>query len=608
MSRVSFFQSIRLKIIVILTLFLILTIQLIATNFTSELEENLVNNYKENVEDRLTVLERNLTDAFSTDRSGDGDGPTLQEDVQEITRRYSSDIFSDLKVIDSQFRVLGSDDYELVGKKVSGNNSIRMALVHGLEDQDTKRLESSGERVYVRLIPIMNGESPVGTIYVEAKIEDVYDQLEEINKIFLNATILAIVVSIILGILVARTITKPITEMRKQAMGMARGDFSRKVNVYGQDEIGQLATTFNDMNDRLRIANQTTEEERRKLSSVLSNMSDGVIATDEHGKITLMNEPANNLIGISLDDAKGLPIVEVLQIEDKVIDAKELDEAGSLTIDYSDEEQLFLVKANFSLVHDEENHFMGLITVISDVTEQEKIDRERKEFVSNVSHELRTPLTTMRSYLEALTDGGALEDKELAPKFLSVTQNETERMIRLVNDLLQLSKMDNKENAILKQRLDIIPLFHHILDRFEMNKAEKIYFERKIPDDSIFVMVDQDKITQVTDNILSNAIKYSPEGGKITFQVIREQQRVRISISDQGLGIAKEKLDKIFERFYRVDKARSRELGGTGLGLAISKEIIESHHGHIWATSKEGQGTTIFFTLPLTNRKRGSQS
>ncbi|UOQ49600.1 cell wall metabolism sensor histidine kinase WalK [Gracilibacillus caseinilyticus] len=608
MSRVSFFQSIRLKIIVILTLFLILTIQLIATNFTSELEENLVNNYKENVEDRLTVLERNLTDAFLTDRSGDGDGPTLQEDVQEITRRYSSDIFSDLKVIDSQFRVLGSDDYELVGKKVSGNNSIRMALIHGLEDQDTKRLESSGERVYVRLIPIMNGESPVGTIYVEAKIEDIYDQLEEINKIFLNATILAIVVSIILGVLVARTITKPITEMRKQAMGMARGDFSRKVNVYGQDEIGQLATTFNDMNDRLRIANQTTEEERRKLSSVLSNMSDGVIATDEHGKITLMNDPANHLIGISLDDAKGLPIVEVLQIEDKVIDAKELDEAGSLTIDYSDEEQLFLVKANFSLVHDEENHFMGLITVISDVTEQEKIDRERKEFVSNVSHELRTPLTTMRSYLEALTDGGALEDEELAPKFLSVTQNETERMIRLVNDLLQLSKMDNKENAILKQRLDIIPLFHHILDRFEMNKAEKIHFERKIPDDSIFVMVDQDKITQVTDNILSNAIKYSPEGGKITFQVIREQQRVRISISDQGLGIAKEKLDKIFERFYRVDKARSRELGGTGLGLAISKEIIEAHHGHIWASSKEGQGTTIFFTLPLTNRKRGSQS
>ncbi|MGP4039000.1 cell wall metabolism sensor histidine kinase WalK [Gracilibacillus sp. D59] len=607
MNKVSFFQSIRLKIIVILSLFLLLAVQVIGTYFGQKLETTLLASHKESVDDRLQVLRTNVEEAFRKDRSDDGEGLTLQEEVRDITARYSNEIFSDLKVIDSQFRVLGANRIDMIGKKISGNNMISLALLHGQPYTDTRRNIYTQDRVFVRTLPIMDGDVAVGAIYSEASIEEVYDQLREINQIFLNGTILAVIVSIVLGILVARTITKPITEMRKQAMGMARGDFSKKVNVYGQDEIGQLATTFNDMNDRLKLANQTTEEERRKLSSVLSNMSDGVIATDERGKITLMNDPATHLIGMSLHEAKGQPIAEVLQIEDKLVDVNELEELGSLTVDFSDEEQLFLIKANFSIVQDEERNFMGLITVISDVTEQEKVDRERKEFVSNVSHELRTPLTTMRSYLEALTDGGAWEDKDLAPQFLQVTQNETERMIRLVNDLLQLSKMDHKESVIYKERIDIIPVFHHILDRFEMNKTELIHFERKIPNERIFVWVDQDKITQVTDNILSNAIKYSPEGGKIIFQVVKESHRLRISISDQGLGIAREKVEKIFERFYRVDKARSRELGGTGLGLAISKEIIEDHHGQIWASSKEGKGTTIYFTLPLMKRKRGSR-
>ncbi|GAB2537275.1 cell wall metabolism sensor histidine kinase WalK [Gracilibacillus alcaliphilus] len=607
MNTVSFFQSIRLKIIVILTLFILLAIQVIGAYFGQKLEDNLLENHKQTVEERLQVLVTNLEEAFRKERSEESEDMTLAEEVRYITSRYSSEIFSNLQVIDSQFRVLGANQSDMIGKKTSGNNSIRGALLYGYPDEDIRRNTHSSDRVLVRTLPIMDGDVSVGAVYAEASVEEVYNQLQEINQIFLNGTILAIVISIILGMLVARSITKPITEMRKQAMGMARGDFSRKVNVYGQDEIGQLASTFNDMNDRLKLANQTTEEERRKLSSVLSNMSDGVIAADEHGRITLMNAPATQLIGMSLYEAKGKLLVDVLQIEDKTaIDVEELEETGSVTIDFSDDEELFLIKANFSVVQDEEGKFGGLITVISDVTEQEKVERERKEFVSNVSHELRTPLTTMRSYLEALTDGGALGDKELAPKFLQVTQNETERMIRLVNDLLQLSKMDHKEKVMYKKIIDITPVFHLVLDRFEMNTGDTIHFERKISDEQIYVWMDQDKITQVMDNIISNAIKYSPEGGTITFQAVKGYHQVRVSISDQGLGIPREKVDKIFDRFYRADKARSRELGGTGLGLAISKEIIDAHHGKIWATSQEGKGTTVYFTLPLPNRKRGN--
>ncbi len=607
MKRVGFFQSIRLKIIIILSLFLLLAVQLIGAYFLDKLETNLNTNFEANLDDRLTVLKTNLEEAFQEKRPENGEEPTLQEDVSDIIDRYSRDIFTDLQVIDSQYRVIGANsDLERIGKRVTGNIAINGALKFAEEEKEKFRY--SNDRMIAKTVPIMDNatNTPVGAVRVEASIEDVYDQLEEISKIFLSGTILTVVVSIILGILVARTITKPITEMRKQAMVIAKGDFSKKVNVYGVDEIGQLATTFNDMTDRLKLANQTTEEERRKLSSVLSNMSEGVIATDEKGRIVLMNDPAINLIDTSFSEAKGKPIADVLQIEEKVLDIKELEETNSLTIDFSDDDQLFLIRASFSVVQDEEENFNGLITVISDVTEQEKVERERREFVSNVSHELRTPLTTMRSYIEALTDG-AWKDKEIAPQFLEVTQNETDRMIRLVNDLLQLSKMDHKEGAMNKQKVELVSFVENILDRFDMNKTDVIGIERKLPKEQIKTRIDQDKITQVIDNIMSNAIKYSPEGGKITFQLAKEQNRVKFSIKDQGLGIAREKVDKIFDRFYRVDKARSRELGGTGLGLAISKEIIEAHHGHIWATSKEGQGTTIYFTLPLKNRKRGNQ-
>ncbi|KAB8136831.1 cell wall metabolism sensor histidine kinase WalK [Gracilibacillus oryzae] len=610
MSRVSFFQSIRLKIIIVLTMFLLLAIQVIGTFFVGQLENSLHTSFDDNLNERIHILVANLEEVFTEDRSADGEeGPSLQQEVRDIIDRYSTDIFTDLQVIDSQMRIVGSTRLDRVGKRITGENEIGVALQYGQPAREEFRNQSDDyKRTIRRIVPIVDSASgsPVGVLQVDASIEGIYDQLENVTQIFLNATAFAIVVSIVLGILIARSITKPITEMRKQAMIMARGDFSKKVNVYGTDEIGQLAVTFNDMNDRLKLANQTTEEERRKLSSVLSNMSDGVIATDEHGVITLINGPASNLIGRLPEDAKGQKIVEVLQLEDKVIDVKELEETGSLTIDFSTDDDLFLVKASFSIVQDDEETFTGLITVISDVTEQEKVERERREFVSNVSHELRTPLTTMRSYIEALTEG-AWEDKEIAPRFLEVTQNETERMIRLVNDLLQLSKMDHKEKQMNKVKTDLVPIVHQILDRFEMNKTELIGIERKIPDEKIDVWIDTDKITQVIDNIMSNAIKYSPEGGKITFQLVRERKRIKISIQDQGLGIAREKVDKIFERFYRVDKARSRELGGTGLGLAISKEIVEAHHGHIWANSKEGQGTTIYFTLPLMSLKRGGR-
>ncbi|SEO42161.1 two-component system, OmpR family, sensor histidine kinase VicK [Amphibacillus marinus] len=609
MRKESFFQSIRWKITVIMILLLLLAIQVIGAYFAQGLESDLKQSFEETIEERLEVLSYNIKDAFLQDRPDDGTGPTLEEDIAEIIGLYGqSDSFTRVQVVNRQFRIVGTNTQaDDVGKLVTGDSSVRPAIMSGTPIRSIQRNQATGERHLINIYPMSNNEDgePLGAIYLEASMEDVYQQLATINRIFLNGTLIAIVISVLIGILVARSITKPITEMREQAKVMAEGDFSQRVNVYGVDEIGQLADTFNEMNEKLKTANHTTEEERRKLSSILSNMSDGVMATDERGQITLMNEPAARLIGQSFEKVQGKSIFEILQLDNGAEDFSEMQDSGTVTIDFSSDEQFLLVKANFTIEQDEDRNFAGVITVLSDVTEQEKVEKERREFVSNVSHELRTPLTTMRSYLEALSDG-AWENRDIAPQFLEVTQNETERMIRLVNDLLQLSKMDHKEQEMNKERVNVIPFFHHVLDRFEMNKDESTVIERQIPRESIFLWMDKDKVIQVIDNIMSNALKYSPEGGSIRFRLTREWNRVKVMIADQGPGIATEKLDKVFDRFYRADSARSRKLGGTGLGLAIAKEIIQNHHGQIWAESSEGSGTKVFFTLPLIARKRGA--
>lgn len=604
MNKVGFFRSIQLKFIIIFILLLLVAIQVIGSYFVGNLEENLTDNFKNSVNDRIDYVSLNLEQAFAKERVEGEDELTLEQEVQNIVRDVDRDDITSLQVVDLQGRVLGTNDITIldsVGKKTA-NRLVLNVLLYGAPKQNTYLI--SENRVFVRAVSLKDGnDEVVGAIYVEASMESVYDQLESINQIFLNGSILAVTVSALLAVLVARTITKPIKEMRRQAKTMARGDFSQKVNVYSSDEIGNLADTFNDLNDKLRHSQATTEEERRKLSSVLSNMSDGVIATDHKGAVTLMNDAAAQLIEKDPDDVKGDFLLDVLQLSDRIGDISELQDTGSMIIDFSEEDAIFLIRANFSIILDDEEEVIGFITVISDVTEQEKAEQERRDFVSNVSHELRTPLTTMRSYMEALTDG-AWKDNEIAPKFLSVTQNETERMIRMVNDLLQLSKMDHKDYGLHKERTEFITYFHRIIDRFEMNVAEKVNLKRELPDGQNYVYLDKDKMTQVLDNIISNAIKYSPNGGAIRFRVEKQKHQLLISIQDDGPGIAYEKLDKIFERFYRADKARNRKLGGTGLGLAIAKELVEAHYGKIWAKSKEGKGTTILFTLPLMNQKR----
>lgn len=607
MKKVGFLRSIQLKFIIIYILLLIIAVQVIGSYVARELEAELLDNFKESVNDRIDLLSYNIEQAFNKERTEDSSEPTLQEDIQNTVIEVERSSATTIQVTNNQGRVLGTNDYlnqDIIGKKMT-EDIVHRAITFKTSLDNT--LLDRGERVFVRVEPILDADENVqGVVYLTTSLEGVYDQISNINEIFWKGSLIALIVSVILGILVARAITKPIIEMRRQAQTMARGDFSQKVKVYGSDEISQLAVTFNHLNDRLKHSMATIEQEQRKLSSVLENMTEGVIATDNKGEITLINEAAGRLFNENPNSLISKDLLLLLDLEEKVADIIELQETGSIVLDFSDDKENFFVRANFSVIYEDpiQSQKKGLITVLSDVTEDEKIEQERREFVSNVSHELRTPLTTLRSYLEALTDG-AWKDPDIAPKFLEVTQNETERMIRMVNSLLQLSRMDSKEYMLNRENVNFTSFFHDIIDRFEMNvKDEKIIFNREIPNQSFNVWIDKDRLTQVLDNLISNAVKYSPDGGKITLKIQKQIRQIVVSVKDEGIGIEYDKLDKIFDRFYRADKARTRQLGGTGLGLAITRELVEAHYGKIWATSKESKGTTIFFTLPLINDKR----
>lgn len=598
MLKTSFFKSIHVKFVLIYILLILLAMQIIGLYFSEQLEETLRGNFEDSIEDRMEIIEFSVREEMIRNRTDED--LTIEQSLRSVLSNFNSQDINEIRVVDNRYRILATslgENQSLVGQR-STDDQIRRSIIGETPLEQTYLDSNIEERVWVKTLPITAvGGEMLGTLYVKAEVENVYDQMDSINSILAGGTAIALVITAVLGVLVAQTISRPIADMRRQAQAMAKGNFSRKVRVYSEDEIGQLARAFNHLTNRLQESQQSTESERRKLASVLANMTDGVLSTDRRGRIILINEPALQLLNVSRETVINRPVTTVLGLDESYTFEDLIDMRDAITLDISSQDQATLLRTTFSVIQKETGFVNGLIAVLHDNTEQEKIDIERREFVANVSHELRTPLTTMRSYLEALADG-AWQDPELAPNFLNVTQTETERMIRLVNDLLKLSKMDSSEADLSREMVEFGVFFNRIIDRFEMSKSQNVSFERKVPKSQYFVEIDTDKLTQVIDNIISNALKYSPEGGKVRFSVREKEGELLVSISDEGMGIPKENVERIFDRFYRVDRARSRAMGGTGLGLAISKEMINAHGGKIWAQSRYGKGTSIHFTLP----------
>ena len=622
-----FFSSIRTKFVIVYVLVNIISLQLIGLFFTTQLRNSNINTFEQNIieqekilnyhvreeldkvsgnnDDNSKVLENNLEKRESTSSTHD-----LKSGIAKLVSEFNIQKLLLVNVIDNDSKILatssknGNDEYLA---KRSFDPLVSQVIKTGESTKQIQNNADSNKRVWIYVSPVKKDNEVVGVISLMADIESVYQEVNSISKIFIVGTILSIVITTVIGFVASKTVTSSIEKMSSQVKKMALGNYGTVVGIDADDEIGDLAKVFNQISKRIEEEQAVTETERRKLATIIESMMDGIITTDNNGRIILINTSAEDMLGGRDDEIFiGKDVLEILNITEYESIEEILDAEDSLLVTASKSDEELLLRAEISKIEKEDTgdltqmstELEGYIIVLYDVTDQERQEKERREFVSTVSHELRTPLTTMNSYIEALEEG-VLEDKELAPQFIDTIHKETTRMIRMVNELMQLGKMDIKEEHYEKEFIDINKLLEQITDRFALTHPEK-NFIKHISKTPIFVEGDQDKLTQVFDNIVNNAIKYSPNGKNITIRVRQNyhHNRVSISIKDEGVGIPLVHIDKIFNRFYRVDKSRQRSMGGTGLGLALAKTIVEAHKGRIWAQSREGYGSIIFVTLP----------
>lgn len=622
-----FFSSIRTKFVIVYVLVNIISLQLIGLFFTTQLRTSNVNTFEQNIIEQEKILNYHIREELgkSTDTNNDnskvlsdglnqdsavGNNGESKSEIAKLVSEFNIQKLLLVSVIDNESKILatssknGNDEYLA---KRSFDPLVSQVIKTGESTKQIQNNADTNKRVWIYVSPVKKDNEVIGVISLMADIESVYQEVNGISKIFIVGTVLSILITTVIGFVASKTVTSSIEKMSSQVKKMALGNYGTVVGINTDDEIGDLAKVFNQISKRIEEEQAVTETERRKLATIIESMMDGIITTDNNGRIILINTSAEDMLGgrddeifIGKDALKILNITEYESIEE-ILEAED-----SLLVSASKSDDELLLRAEISKIVKEDTgdltqmstELEGYIIVLYDVTDQERQEKERREFVSTVSHELRTPLTTMNSYIEALEEG-VLEDKELAPQFIDTIHKETTRMIRMVNELMQLGKMDIKEEHYEKEFIDINKMLEQITDRFALTHPEK-NFIKHIPKSPIFVEGDQDKLTQVFDNIVNNAIKYSPDGKNITVRVRQNyhHNRVSISIKDEGVGIPLVHIDKIFNRFYRVDKSRQRSMGGTGLGLALAKTIVEAHKGRIWAQSREGYGSIIFVTLP----------
>ena len=621
-----FFSSIRTKFVIVYVLVNIISLQLIGLFFTTQLRNSNINTFEQNIIEQEKILNYHVREELDKDstkseeESTDAENNSNQDStsskrdsksgIVKLVSEFNIQKLLLVNVIDNNSKILasssrnGNDDYLA---KRSFDPLVSQVIKTGESTKQIQNNADSNKRVWIYVSPVKKDNEVVGVISLMADIESVYQEVNSISRIFIVGTILSILITTVIGFVASKTVTSSIEKMSSQVKKMALGNYGTVVGIDADDEIGDLAKVFNQISKRIEEEQAVTETERRKLATIIESMMDGIITTDNNGRIILINTSAEDMLGGRDDEIFiGKDVLKILNITEYESIEEILEAEDSLLVNASNDNDELLLRAEISKIEKEDKEDLtqmsteleGYIIVLYDVTDQERQEKERREFVSTVSHELRTPLTTMNSYIEALEEG-VLEDKELAPQFIDTIHKETTRMIRMVNELMQLGKMDIKEEHYEKEFIDINKMLEQITDRFALTHPEK-NFIKHISKTPIFVEGDQDKLTQVFDNIVNNAIKYSPNGKNITIRVRQNYHynRVSISIKDEGVGIPLVHIDKIFNRFYRVDKSRQRSMGGTGLGLALAKTIVEAHKGRIWAQSREGYGSIIFVTLP----------
>jgi two-component system sensor histidine kinase ResE len=444
-------------------------------------------------------------------------------------------------------------------------------------------------------VPVWVFDDVVGAIFLLAPLTGIADTIVQVRLLILYAALVATIFSMIVGFFMSKSISHPLQLMNRAALEVAGGNYRQQVEVHSSDEVGQLAQTFNYMSSTLQQTVDALSQEKSKLENIMLSMSEGVVAIDHKGQVILANVPARKLLELgnaNLNDKKIGMLISQAEVADLFLSAISSSQLRTAEITLGGK-ILFLQVAPLKT----QESVWGAVGIIQDVTEGRHLEKMRSEFVANVSHELRTPMTSIQGFVEALMDGMA-EDKDSQERCLRVIHEETVRLNLLVNDLLDLSRLETGQIKWPMEPVHLHSLFSQVIDKLQPQlEKQQLQAEIDCPPGLPPVLGSRDRIQQVLINLLGNAIAFTPHGGRILLDAQEEGPLVRISITDTGVGIPLEEQEKIWQRFHKVDKARTRGLSGTGLGLSIVKQIVEAHGGEVGLHSMPGEGSTFYFTL-----------
>lgn len=591
-------NSIKWRIIITYLIIVFIAMTISGVFITNKLESYQLDSIRSNSRKTAEMVINSIP--FNTYTSlADG-----KENIQAIIDEWKLGNDYEIYIVDNTLSIVAADNTAVADQSAIGilDDTVAVSALEGNSSESRETLSND--------IPVMNIAEPIkgangdisGIFYIRADLSSVYSTTQEARTIFIQAMTIAVLISVLISFFITNSITDPINDLTQKAERMASGDFSQKIDVRSDDEIGRLAEMFNML--RQELDNKITEitNEKSKMETILRYMVDGLIALDLNGEIIHINPAAKALLDINEKEAGTLDFAGILgrlgkkDITDGIRNVISRDVISEIAV-----YQSRILSVRYARFMDDDENDIGVIMLLQDITEQQKLDQMQKDFVANVSHELRTPITTIKSYTETLLDGAG-DEPELRKSFLTVIDDEAERMTHLVKDLLQLSRLDNNREKLHRQEVDINKLLAKCAQKVALTaqaKQQTVICDIN-ENEALNIFADIDRMQQVILNVLTNSIKYTPEGGMIQITSAREENTVRIVISDNGIGISKEELGRIFERFYRVDKARSRAMGGTGLGLSIAKNIVEAHNGTIRAESTEGEGTSIIIMLPIT--------
>jgi len=528
-----------------------------------------------------------------------------------FVRRAAAPTESRVTIMTPEGTVVGDSEVEPEDLGRLENHAARpemQAALAGRVGHDLRTSVSINAPLLYVALPVRDGAQVVGVLRLALPLSAVTSSYARVHRVLLAGGLVALVVAFGIGIFVAGRVTRPVVEMQAIARQMSEGHFAVRAPVASTDELGALARALNVMVARLREQIETLQGERAKATAILDGMVEGVIAVDGHETILLMNERARAMFGVSHGRGEGKPFLEII----RNADLHEIFRAGrsagdvarrELRLSAPVERMLRVTAVPLRLGAEPP----GLVMVVDDVTELRRLEQVRTEFVANVSHELRTPLTAIQGYLETLL-AGALEEPEHARRFLDVTFRHTERLGRLLNDLTDLSNIELGKVSLRLAPTALRPVVDSVLEIVAAKARDGSVALATDVADTLTVHADHDRLAQILINLVDNAVKYTPPGGTVTVRAsVADDERVEVMVHDTGVGIPHADLPRVTERFYRVDKARSRELGGTGLGLAIVKHLVLAHGGELTIESEEGRGTTVRFTLRTGGAAAGRQ-